>query len=226
MTDACESGRRPDGHKKHDFTGHAVETFAVAFHPKEDALVSADLRGRVRHWDVKTGKRSREFDATVLYKEHRLQDVGGARVLAFDTKGERLFVGGTKPKNGGNVQGVPTILVFNWKTGKLEQTLELGKTSDVYVCAIEYHPDGFLMAALSGNPGTGKLIFQRPDEKTPFYTTSKYRNCHSLTLHPDRRQFAVTSTNNGSNGNGRRLKNGEYLGNHSPVHLLELPARR
>ena len=80
------------------------------------------------------------------------------------------------------------------------------------------------MAALSGSPGTGKIVFQRLGDKQPFYSTTKYRNCHSLSLHPSGKRFAITSTNNGSNGNGRRLKNGEYLGNYSPVHVFDFPA--
>ena len=41
----------------------------------------------------------------------------------------------------------------------------------------------------------------------------------------DNRRFLLTSTNRGSNGNGRRLdKEGNYIGNYSPVHVMELPA--
>ena len=42
-------------------------------------------------------------------------------------------------------------------------------------------------------------------------------------MHPNGRRIAVTATNNGSNGNGRRLKNGAYLGNNSPLHILDMP---
>lgn len=200
------------------------EAFAVAFHPQEQVVVSGDLRGTVQQWNVTTGKKQRTFDASVLFKEHRLQDVGGARVLAFDEKGTRLFVAGTKPKNGGNVQGIPTILVFDWKTGQLQRTLELGKTSDVYVTALCWHPAGFLLAGVSGNPGVGKVVFIRPEEDKPFYTNTKTRNCHAICLHPQKKRFVATATNNGSNGNGRPLKNGEYVGNYSPVHLFDFPA--
>jgi len=214
-----------DGKRKSVFPAERPEAegFAVAFHPDGKSLVSGDLFGVVKQWDIAQGKAVREFDAKMLHKEHRLQNVGGARVLAFDGDGKRLFAAGTKPKNGGNVQGVPTVLVFDWKTGKLTHTIEMGRTSDVYVCGLALHPAGFLIAALSGNPGTGKLVLQRPEDEKPFFTTTKYRNCHSLTVHPGGKRFVVTSTNNGSNGNGRRLKDGEYVGNHSPVHVLEFP---
>jgi WD40 repeat protein len=212
-----------DGKRKFAFAPKRAETetFAVAFHPDGKSLVSGDVFGAVKQWDLATGKKVREFDATSLFKEHRLQNVGGARVLLFDTNGKRLFVAGTQPKNGGNVQGIPTVLAFDWQTGKLAKTIEMGRSGDVYVCDLAWHPAGFLMAAISGNPGAGKIVLQRPEDETPFFTTTKYRNCHSLTLHPNGKRFAVTSTNNGSNGNGRRLKNGEYVGNHSPVHVFD-----
>lgn len=209
-----------DGKLLRAVKGDGVEMFAVAFSPDGKSIVTGDLLGRVRQYDASTGKQLREFDASVLSKEHRLQQVGGARVISFDDKGERLFIAGTKPKNGGNVQGIPTVLVFNWKTGKLEKTLEFGKTSDVYVTSLTWHPAGYLIVTTSGNPGVGQLIFRRLNEKEPFYTTKKLRNCHSLAFDARHNRFAVTSTNNGSNGNGRRLKNGEYVGNHSPVHLF------
>ena len=50
---------------------------------------------------------------------------------------------------------------------------------------------------------------------------SGHRNPH----HPDGKQFALSSTNRASNGNGRRLdKEGNYVGNYSPVHVMQLPA--
>lgn len=86
------------------------------------------------------------------------------------------------------------------------------------------HPDGFLLAVTSGNPGTGKLLFHRLGDEQPFFSTTKMANCHSVSLHPDGRRLAVVATSKGSNGNGRRVdKDGNYIGNSSPVHLLEMP---
>jgi hypothetical protein len=80
------------------------------------------------------------------------------------------------------------------------------------------------MATVSGNPGTGKLVFLHPDDEQAFFETNSLGNCHSLSLHTDRRWLAVNATNNSSNGNGRNVdKDGKYPGNWSPVHLLTLP---
>ena len=141
--------------------------------------------------------------------------------MTFSPDGTLLLAGGTRPKNGGNVQGTPLVLVFDWKTRKQIQALEMGPTSDVYVQDLQFHPDGFLMVATSGNPGAGKLHFQRLEDKKPFYTSSGFSNCHAISVHADGERLAITMTSKGSNGNGRPLdKDGNYLGNSSPIHLL------
>ncbi|MDA1017760.1 MAG: hypothetical protein O3A00_25290 [Planctomycetota bacterium] len=212
------------GERLHEFVGHGEDVFTVAFHSDNNSLVTGDLKGIVKHWDVSTGKHVRDLDAGVLFAEHRLQDVGGVRVMTFSPNESQLVVAGTQPKNGGNVQGVPTILCFDWKSGKLATTLEVGQVGDVYVSDLQFHPGGFMIITTSGNPGTGKLHYQRVTDKTPFFTSSKMPNCKAVSLHPAGFRVAVTATNGGSNGNGRRLtKDGEYAGNTSPIHILDMP---
>lgn len=213
-----------DGRKVHQMSGHQVDVYRVGFHPDGQYLVSADAHGVVRKWDVKTGQEAGEFDAGELFSVVRLQDVGGVHAMTFSGDGKLLLVGGTRPKNGGNVQGAPLVLVFDWETMKQLQVLEMGPTSDVYVRDIEFHPDGFLMVATSGNPGAGKLHFQRLEDEKPFFTSSGFSNCHAISLHADGERLAVTMTSKGSNGNGRPLdKDGNYLGNSSPIHLFGRP---
>jgi hypothetical protein len=48
-------------------------------------------------------------------------------------------------------------------------------------------------------------------------------NLHSLSWHPNGTRLAVVATNPGSNGNGRPLdKEGNYIGNKSPIHVFEV----
>lgn len=213
-----------DGVVKHEFTNSDWDVLCVAFSPDEKNLVAGDLSGTIRQWDLASGKVVREFNAAELHKSDRLQEVGGVRQLGFSPDGQQLICAGTKPKNGGNVQGVPTAITFNWETGQQVKSIELGKDGDVYVTDLAFHPAGFLMLTISGNPGTGKLIFRRIEDDAPFFETTKMPNCHSLTLHPDQQRLAVVATNGGSNGNGRNLdKDGKYPGNFSPIHVWKFP---
>jgi WD40 repeat protein len=213
-----------NGAKLMELAGHGEDVFYVAFHPDGRSLVSGDFKGVIKHWDLETGTCLRELDSRVLFKLDRLQDVGGVRCLAFDRDGTMLAAGGTTPKVGANVQGNPTILVFDWQTGMKKHSLSLGGEGDGFVYDLHFHPDGFLMAVTSGNPGSGKFLFIRPRDKEPFFVTTKMPNCHSLAVHPNGSRLAVTATNGGSNGNGRQLKDGEYPGNWSPVHIWDMPA--
>jgi len=211
------------GEKQRELNGHATEVFSITFATDGQSLFTGDLDGKVKQWSVADGSIIREFDATTLHLSNRLQEVGGARTLAASRTGH-LLVAGTKPKNGGNVQGVPTILVFDIATANLTRTLELGKEGDVYVTDLACTADDVWTATISGNPGTGKVVFFKLDEEKPLFETTRLPNCHSITWHPDGTRFAISATNAGSNGNGRNLaKDGTYPGNYSPVHLFALP---
>jgi WD40 repeat protein len=213
-----------DGAKRHEFA-HDDHVLSLAFHPSGTALVAGDLKGVVKQWELATGTNPRAFDAGVLWKLDRLQDTGGARCLQFSRDGNQLLCAGTKPVNGGNVQGIPTVLVFDWATGERQQALDFGQSGDVYVTDLLFHPEGFVAVAISGNPGVGKLMFRRLTDEAPFFTSTKMANCHSVSLHPDGLRWAVAATNGGSNGNGRNLNaQGEYPGNWSPIHILASPA--
>jgi WD40 repeat protein len=211
-----------DGKPIRDLVENGEDLYTLAWHPDGQSIFCGDAKGIVKHWDLASEKCLREFNAGVLFKLDRLQDVGGARCMALDQQAKRLAVGGTKVGNGGSVTGIPTLLVFEVASGELKETRELGSTNDVYVCDVAWHKEGFLMAVTSGQPGAGKLLFLRPEDKDPFVSNTSMANCHTLSVHPDGLRLAVVATNRGSNGNGR--PKGEYKGNKSPIHLFALPA--
>ena len=212
-----------DGKKVVELPGHKDDVFCVAFHPDGQSLVSGDLKGVVKVWELPAGKVKSAIDAAILYRVDRLQDTGGVRFLGFEPKGSLLAVAGTQPKNGGNVQGVPTILLFDWASGKIKHALKVGTDGDGYVYEAHFHPDGFVMAVTSGNPGTGKLFFQRPEDVQPFFLATKMANCHSLAVHPNGQRLVVSATNANSAGNGRVGNGKDYPGNWSPLFVWELP---
>jgi len=211
--------------------GHKTDVYSLAVHAETQTLVSGDAHGEVIVWNRKKGTSDKRFDASELFLQHRLQDVGGVKCMVFSPDGKTLYVGGTRPKGGGNVQGVPLIIGFDWNSGIEVFNREFGAVGDVYVHEMQFHNNGYLMAVTSGNPGTGQLLFidtnavagegETAKSELP-YRNNKLSNCHSISLHPDGDQFAVTTTSKGSNGNGRRLdKDGNYVGNHSPIYLMQ-----
>lgn len=198
--------------------------FAAAFHPSDKAIVTGTLHAIVTKWDLGTGKPAGTFDASVLYKEHRLQDVGGARCFAFSRDGKTLYVGGTAPDNGGNVQGFPHILAFDWATGKPKVApFKSTNQSDGLVYDLFVRPAGDVIAVTSGQPGRGQLLFWTPGQEAPTFVSTKMPNCHSVALHPDGVRLAVAATNGGSSGNGKGK--GEYKANFSPIHFWTLPTK-
>lgn len=213
-----------DGRKIHELAEHNADVFAVAFHPDNRSLISGDQFGNVKQWDVATGRKTRDFNGRVLHMLSRLQDVGGVRCLSFDAAGRTLACTGTRPSVGANVQGTPTILLFDWASGRLQHTVSVGNDGDGFVYDLAFHSTGYIMAVTSGNPGAGKLFFHRPGEPNPFFQSTQMPNCHSLAVHPGGRRLVVAATNSGSNGNGRPLQNGQYPGNFSPLHVWDLPA--
>lgn len=212
-----------DGAARSTRNVEGADIYQCVFHPDGKRFASGDAHGTVTLWSVDQQAPLGKYDASELFSVQRLQDVGGVHTLMFSLDGAELFVGGTRPKNGGNVQGEPLLLVFDVETQQLVETIELGPASDVYVQHVQQHMDGFLIAATSGNPNQGKLHLLRRGDKEPFSTTTNLSNCHHISIHPSGDQLAVTTTSPGSNGNGRPLKDGQYVGNHTRVHLLDFP---
>ncbi len=203
----------------------AADVFALSFTPDGAQVVFGDMFGKIAVLDFKAGKVLRTLDGAVLHKLDRLQDIGGLRALAFSKDGKKLIAAGLLPKNGGTVQGTPMLLYFDFESGKLDQQFTHGETKDGYIEDIALTPGGQVIAVASGVPGNGLFFFHSAGEKAPSFASNKLANCISVALHPEGRRFVVTSTNKASAGNGRRLtKDGEYLGNNSPVHLFEIPA--
>ncbi len=201
------------------------DVFAVTFAPAGPIVAFGDARGRVQTWDFKTKQKVREFDASAFYKLSRLQDVTGLRTLTFAEGGRSLLAGGCEPAGGGFLEGAPLLMQWDTTTGKKEAEWRFGAAKDGFVMDVATHPDGTLILATSGQPGSGKILFLRLGEKEPYFAHTTMANCHSVALHPDGRRFAVVSMNRASAGNGRpKTADGSYPGNQSPVHLFEIPS--
>ena len=56
-----------DGKPVRTFTGHANRVYSVLFHPDGKRLISGDLMGSVRVWELASGKEVGVFDAKELH---------------------------------------------------------------------------------------------------------------------------------------------------------------
>jgi WD40 repeat protein len=196
--------------------------FSLRFHPSGKTLVSGDLKGNLREWDVASGEPGRVVEVEGLYQLSRIQECGGARHLAFDADGSHLVVGGQKTPGGGFATGSPTVVVFDWQSGERLHELVAGDTQEGFIYDTWFHPEGFVVGLASAFPGKGKLFFWQPGEDKPFFVGTKLTNGRSLSLHPDGRRLAFTISSSG-NRNGRPLKDGEYLGGKARIQILRFP---
>ena len=198
-----------------------TDATAVAFAPNGKTLFTGDLFGLVREHDL-TGKTLRTFEAKELYKLDRIQDVGGVRCLLFDPTGKTLLVAGAVPSTGGFVQCVPLLIAFEVASGKRLWQWKGANDNEGYITDLAWHPDGFIVASASGQPGQGKVFCLKPGEAAPFFTSPK-PNVHSVAISPDGKLLAASLTNANSSGNGRvKGSGGEYPANNSPVQFWEM----
>ncbi len=212
-----------DGSLVKEFKEFSWDPLALTFTPDGNSFLVGDLKGKILQIDSLTGKLIRELDASAMYKLDRIQDVGGVRCFAFDSKAEKLVCGGTKPTTGGFVQGASLVLVFDWKTGKEISRIQAPNDNEGYVYDLHFVTDTVISGVSSGQPGNGKFFFTLIGETIPFINLATMPNCHALASHPAGKRFAIVSTNANSSGNGKVLdKNKNYATNNSPINILEI----
>lgn len=214
-----------DGKLLHEFTAHPEEVYAAAVHPDNKTLVTGDLLGVLRCWDVSSGKCLSEKTFEKMHFYERIQDVGGLRLLRFHDP-QTLICAGAEPQHAGRSIAIPTIHWLAWPSLEIKHTARFGPEKQGFIFDLAWHPDGYWAAVSSGQPGNGQFLFLRPTEAEPFFNTTKMSNCHSIDIHPDGR-LAVAATNRNSQGNGAvKDKQGNYIGNTSPIHFFKPPASR
>lgn len=196
---------------------HEQRIFSVCFHPDGKSVMTGDLKGVVRQWDLEKNQVVKQFDASLLYQLHRIQECGGARCLSFDSQGTRLLVAGQKTPQDGFATGIPCALLFDVESGELIQEMPVGTTNDGFIYDVGFHPEGFVMGTSSAFPGKGHLWFWMPEAEEAFLTSNKLSNGRSLSLHPDGQRMAMAISVS-KNRNGR--PEGEYEGGTAKIHLL------
>lgn len=184
-----------DGELLHEFAGHDRHVYGVDFHPGGEHLVSQDLMGQVKVWNLATGQVEEEIDAGVMtgYDNKFAADMGGARDLEFHPDGrEWASAGITKVVNSFAGVQTPIIVVFDWKTAKIQTPIQSeDKNVKGIAWGVKYHPAGFLIGAIANRNGKGHLWFVNPGEKKPFHERNLKSAARGLDLLPDSKRLAI-----------------------------------
>jgi WD40 repeat protein len=165
----CRLWNTTRGDLAHELRGHGERTphgfgsmlYAAAFSPDGRHLATGDKIGKVKVWDVATGKPLAEVEAPVMYTwdpVQRLHSIGGVRALAFSPDGKTLAAGGIgKIGNIDHLEGKARVELFDWAAGKRTAAYESDQHKGI-VNHLEFAPDGsWLLAA--GGANAGFMIF-------------------------------------------------------------------
>lgn len=182
-----------DGTAVATWPGHSRHVYKVIFHPSGKSLVSGDLLGVLKDWDLASGKPAREFDAKVLWKyDGGFQaDIGGIRGISFAPDGARLACSGiTEVTNAFAGVGKPLAVLIDWSTGK--GVAELRPAADfqgVGRAILPYSDQDWI--GLGGGGGGGRLWFWRGQETSASHTVNLPIVPRGMDLHPDRIRLAI-----------------------------------
>jgi WD40 repeat protein len=182
----------PDGKLLSTLSSHEWHVYNVGFHPSGKWLVSADLHGVVKVWDLAKESVAREMDAKVLYKYDQTfgADHGGVRSLAFSGNGSLLACAGiTNVSNAFAGIGNPLIVLFDFDSGKQKLLLKPKAAFNGTMWGVSCHPGGMILGVAGGNGG--QLYAWKPGETASSFTMALPNNARDLDLHPDQRQIAV-----------------------------------
>jgi WD40 repeat protein len=176
------------------FPGHASHVYNVAFHPRGETLVSCDLKGVLKEWDLATGTLKRDLAlASALYKYDTgfRADIGGARGIAFRSDGAQLALSGiTNVTNAFAGIGNVSVVLIDLAENKVALQLEAKEKINGTAWGIAHHPDGFWIG-LAGGGGGGWLYFWKGDDAQEFHKLKLPNDGRDLALSPDKSQLAV-----------------------------------
>ncbi|MEO2036757.1 MAG: WD40 repeat domain-containing protein [Planctomycetaceae bacterium] len=183
----------PEFELVHELKGHERFPYAAEFHPDGRRLVSFDLMGMIREWDLDTGKPLRSLEAKFMWGfDLKFQaDMGGARDLCFSPDGKTLAVAGlTEVTNAFAGIHKPMILLVDWDKG--EHQYKFKADSSGMAWGVRFHPDGFIIGVGAPQGGNkGMLWFWNPGEEKAFHTITLSHCGRGLDLTPDATRIAV-----------------------------------
>ncbi len=140
-----------DARQARELPGHAEHIYSLAFHPSGQFLVSADLKGNLKQWDVETGQLVRDVVVKDLFVQQQQLRLGGVRCLGFSRDGKWLLCGGMSGFGSiGDGIGAPTVMLVDFESGETKQIGYPKESARTFVMGAAFHADGLVIAATGG----------------------------------------------------------------------------
>ncbi len=191
-----------DGHQRLSKVAEYADTpqrvfvnhvYNVAFDPTGRYLVSGDLVGVVKTWEVGTWKPVRDLDASPLhvYDKTFRAHCGGIRGIDFSPDGKLVAVCGIgEVTNAFAGVGKPTACVFDVESGERLAVLKPAANFQGACWSIRFHPSGEWLVGAGGG-GSGSLWFWKPTEEKSFHAVKTPHVAYDVDFHPDGLRLAV-----------------------------------
>jgi WD40 repeat protein len=173
----CRLWDTATGKRFHELRGHAELTpngfgsmlYALTFSADGKHLATGDKAGKVKVWEVDSGKPVAEVEAPIMYTwdaVQRLHSIGGIRSLAFSPDGKTLAVGGTgKIGNIDHLEANARIELFDWAAQKRLTEFTADKSKGL-VNRLQFAPDGSWLLGTGGANEGFLLLLDRDGKKT------------------------------------------------------------
>ncbi|MFO0819673.1 MAG: hypothetical protein U1A77_17125 [Pirellulales bacterium] len=182
-----------DGALLREFHGHENQVYSVLFHPAGTWVLSGDLLGFVRQWDVSTGASARQFEAKDLHSYNGGQGVhfGGIRAIALSRDGKQMACGGLhKAENPLGAVHEPLMVIFDWESQKVVQSC-VADGAKGSLWRLVQHPEGLWIGASGGSSG-GFLHFWKSDQAKESHRFQLPNLARDFDLNADSSRFATT----------------------------------
>jgi WD40 repeat protein len=197
---ACRLWEAPSGRLLFELHGHDEQTpnhfpsmlYTCAFSGDGQRLATADKAGRICLWDVSTGTRLMQLEATGFYTwdpRQRIHSIGGIRSLAFTPDGKSLLAGGIGTiGNIDHLDGPARVEMFD---------LESGQSSHVFsgdakglIEQLVFHPDGKKLLGLGGDNAGFWQLYDLAEKKV-LRSEKAPMHVHAATFSDDTAQLCA-----------------------------------
>ncbi len=183
-----------DGKLIHQLKGHQSHVYNVAFSIDGTNLVSIDLKGHLKAWEVKPDFAMRDIvrvETLHKYDPTFRADIGGARSIAFRSDGLQLAIGGiTNVTNAFAGIGEIVVALVDWKQGTVEQLLEAKEKTRGVAWGVAHHPSGHWFG-LAGGGGGGWLYYWKGNEANEFFKFKLKSDGRGMALADDHQRLAI-----------------------------------